>query len=817
MSATDNIDINMGQSKPGFKTVGDTQVTSDSSAWHIHLEALRKLSQISNDAPTFELALQRGLEVVAQTLEVQQAVLMLYDAESQCLIPHSSVFSGRGHQLTTLSRIYLHDTIPSMALEAFRLGLPRLSNDCPHDPHCNPARVKEFSLRNQIIVPIKSEQRTLGVCAVINKVKGDFTALDLELFETLTIPLANLLKNIGLVQRLENQQRRHLAVLDAAVDGFIEVDRDFKITLFNKGAENLTGWAAENAVGRTCSEVLMPHSPDGTSLCLNCPLKRAFRSGQSVSNVETLIQTSDGEDNWTACSYNSVTNEHNEVVSGVIAIKDIYRLKALGDELQQQIQHQQSLLGVINAISRLSNIEEIYHRALDEVRKAIHFDVGTIHATEQDGKILRLVSQYQMVEGQVVGLEGQATEQLGLLDTLKEELDGADTHQMDEYWEFQQTIRSRNNGSLYQSQLHTSTASNKLASSCDALCQNEPYMAVNLPGKAVCPVLEDFPQLQSHICVPIKTQEHTYGVLHLASYRPYAFWGSDFSLAFNICKQIAVAAERASLFERIDRLARTDALTELYNKTEFWYRMEIELKRAERYSQPLTLMVLDLDRLKWFNDFYGHVYGDMLLSQISRVIREHSRAHDVAFRFGGDELCLLLPATSSEEARVVAERIREAAARVSVFPNQDVIGAEGLVTMSIGLASFPDDARTSHDLFLCADAAQYRAKNTGKNRVCIYDHAVDFKDLTSRHRNPNDYDQGDTRLALPIFNSNDLRLIKPQPSASATLVFPDKMEQIAGYFSDSAQDTDFEVDPESQYDIEVLPDPTNLHHKRDNS
>lgn len=822
MSATDNINIGIGQSRVGFKAVVDIATTSDSPVWHIQLEALRKLSQISNDAPTFELALQRGLEVVAQTLGVEQAVLLLHDSESQSLIPHSSVFGFRSHQSAVLGRIYLNETNPSMALEVFRLGLPRLSNDCPNDPYCNPTRVEEFSVRNQIVVPIKSERRTLGVCMVVNKVKGDFTVSDLELFETLAVPLANLLKNIGLVRRLENQQRRHLAVLDAAVDGFIEVDRDFKITLFNKGAENLTGWATENAVGRTCSEVLMPHSPEGTSLCLNCPLKRAFRTGQSVSNVETLIQTSDGEDNWTACSYNSVTNEHGEVVSGVIAIKDIYRLKALGDELQQQIQQQQSLLGVINAINGLSNIEEIYHRALDEVRKAIHFDVGTIHAIEQDGKVLRLVSQYQVMEGEVADSDGQAAERLGLLDTLKEELDGTDTSQIDEYREFTQTARSRNSESLYHSHRRIGTASThpsgyKPTSICDALCQNEPYMAVNLPGKAICPVLEDFPELQSHICVPIKTQEHTYGVLHLASYRSYAFWGSDFSLAFNICKQIAVAAERASLFERIDRLARTDALTELYNKSEFWDRIGIELSRAERHNQSLTLMVLDLDRLKWFNDFYGHVYGDMLLSQISLVVRQKSRASDIAFRFGGDELCLLLPATSPEEARVVAERIREAAAEVSVFPNQDVIGAEGLVTMSIGMASYPDDARTGHDLFLCADAAQYRAKNTGKNRVCIYDHAVDFKDLTSRHRNPNDYDRGDARLALPMLNPNDLRLLKNRPAAADLSISSTETEQLTDYLNNATEDTDFEIDPESQYDIEVLPDPTNPHRERDNS
>ena len=108
MSATDN--INISQSKASFTTVVETSATAAGSVWNVQLEALRKLSQISNDAPTFELALQRGLEVVAQTLGVEQAVLLLYDEESQSLIPHSSVFGLRNSQLTTVGRVYLHDT-----------------------------------------------------------------------------------------------------------------------------------------------------------------------------------------------------------------------------------------------------------------------------------------------------------------------------------------------------------------------------------------------------------------------------------------------------------------------------------------------------------------------------------------------------------------------------------------------------------------------------------------------------------------------------------------------------------------------------------
>lgn len=790
--------FNNGEDKSEANKVSEAAAYSSGGFLHTRLNSLRQLTQIANTAPSFEAALAQSLQVIADTLKAEQAVVLVYDSTSNTLIPHSSNYGFTSQQAMKLETVYLDSEEPSLSKEAFQRKQPFISNDCYNDPACNYQRVRQLNIRNELAMPIYAENHVVGVCLVFNKKNSDFNTEDSILFETMSIPIATLLKNSGLVTRLQNEQRRHLAVLDAAVDGFIEVDRDFKIILFNKGAENLTNWPAEAAMGRTCSEVLMPHNPDGTLLCHTCPLKRSFRYGLSVSNVETLIHTRDGEDNWTSCSYNAVTNEQGEVISGVIAIKDIYRLKALGDELQQQIQQQQTLLGVINAINGLSNIEEIYHRALDEIRKAIHFDVGTIHAIEEDGKHLRLVSHYEVAESEVITdalPDAEENQMLTPLETLHDELADSNTHQLAEYYAFEQATRIRQAENNYSfKQIANTTAHSvkdlKVITDCEALCQNEPYMAVNLPGKPVCGVLSDFPGLQSHICVPIKTQDCTYGVLHLAAYRAYAFWGSDFGLAYNISKQIAVAAERANLFEKIERLARTDQLTNLYNKLEFWERIDKELKRAERQMEPLTLMVLDLDRLKWFNDYYGHAYGDILLSQIAQVVKQKSRATDMAFRFGGDELCLLLPNTNAEEARVVAERIRKAVAEVSVLPSRDVIGAEGLVTMSIGVAAYPRDAQTAHDLFLCADAAQYRAKNTGKNRVCVYDYEIDHKNLTSHRRNPSDYDRFDERLSLPAANATQ---------SEKNNAFSSNSEVESGFNED--------IDPTSQYDIEVLPDP----------
>lgn len=706
------------------------------------VEGLKRLSQVINAYPSQQQALSEALKVVAETLQVEKCLLMRHDPRTNKLIPLVPTYGFKGANLARLHILLPKDYDYSVAeaenncrvfAKAFYQTQPFHSNRI-HTFSCGTDEAESgFSVRNAVVAPVQIEGQTQGVCAAMDKIEGAFDEQDAETLAALAGMMSTLLKNLGLINQLEIEKRRHLAVLDAAVDGFVEVGRDFKITVFSKGAESLTGWKAEEAVGHTCSEVLLPHTPNSSLLCHSCPLNRAFRYGVSVPNVETLIRTRDGEDNWVSCSYNVVTDEQGELVSGVIAIKDIYRIKALSDELRQQIQQQESLLGVINAINGISSIEEIYSKALGEVANAIDFDLGMIHSIREN-QDLELMAIYEP-EVQTPTLPEAASLEAGYAFdteddmTLRHSIASLETELIEDkdlrrYERGNRGRRGDITSAVFSGRSYKKRHMHKATHNCEALRQNEPYMAVNLPGKEVCGVLEDFENVQSHLCVPIKTQDKTYGVLHLASHRPYAFWGSDFALALSICKQIAVAAERASLFEQVDLLARTDPLTKLYNKREFWDRIEQELKRAERQRRPLSLMLIDLDRLKWYNDYYGHSHGDVLLAHIGQLIREKCRNTDIAFRYGGDELCLLLPDTSIRDALIVAERIRTSAIELQVIIGDEVmIGGEkeNVVTMSIGIASFPNDATTASELFENADAAMYRAKDNGKNRSLTFD------------------------------------------------------------------------------------------------
>jgi len=165
----------------------------------------------------------------------------------------------------------------------------------------------------------------------------------------------------------------------------------------------------------------------------------------------------------------------------------------------------------------------------------------------------------------------------------------------------------------------------------------------------------------------------------------------------------------------VERQAVTDDLTGLANLRAFTSVLERELERSRRFDTPLGLVLLDLDDFKRVNDTYGHQQGDEVLAQVAGVLRDLSRDLDAPARYGGEELAVVLPQTDSEGAAHLAERMREAVEALEV---PRVGGGEPLrVTASFGVASLPDGASDREGLIAAADAALYRAKGMGKNRV----------------------------------------------------------------------------------------------------
>ena len=174
--------------------------------------------------------------------------------------------------------------------------------------------------------------------------------------------------------------------------------------------------------------------------------------------------------------------------------------------------------------------------------------------------------------------------------------------------------------------------------------------------------------------------------------------------------------ELAEANARLAQLAVTDGLTGLYNHRHFHERIALEVERSQRSGLPLSLLMLDVDHFKQFNDTFGHPAGDEVLRQLARVLTDTRRANDVVARYGGEEFAVILVDTAKFTAAKVAERVRE---RVAGHDFSDAAPRAGRLSVSVGVATFPDDGTDAEALVRAADTALYAAKRAGRNRVVL--------------------------------------------------------------------------------------------------
>lgn len=233
------------------------------------------------------------------------------------------------------------------------------------------------------------------------------------------------------------------------------------------------------------------------------------------------------------------------------------------------------------------------------------------------------------------------------------------------------------------------------------------YMPENLAG-----IAQD--GVKSILAVPISARGVAFGVITVFSSRKEKFTDDEESLLSTIGNQVAVAAENARLYERTLELAREDGLTGLANRRHLMDLLIQEVGRACRYEMPLSILMLDLDRFKRFNDTYGHLKGDELLREFGNILKNSIRSTDIAGRYGGEEFSVILTNTSLKGAIVIAERIRKFVETLKITVNKDV-PPQG-ITVSIGIAELAP-GETHEDLLAAADAALYRAKEGGRNRL----------------------------------------------------------------------------------------------------
>lgn len=228
------------------------------------------------------------------------------------------------------------------------------------------------------------------------------------------------------------------------------------------------------------------------------------------------------------------------------------------------------------------------------------------------------------------------------------------------------------------------------------------------------PLLKKTRKVRSVIALPLRGRKGTYGAIEI--FNPRADQMTDYTIAFLhiLADHAAIAIENARDVARIQQLTITDDTTGLFNVRHLYDVLGRELERSGRHKLPVSLAFLDLDRFKDVNDQHGHLIGSELLASTGRRLQELSRAHDLCFRYGGDEFVLLMPATDAKTALAQAATLLQG---LMDAPFAMKSGLHLRVSASIGVASAPDDGLTLHSVIGAADARMYTVKSNGRGQV----------------------------------------------------------------------------------------------------
>jgi diguanylate cyclase (GGDEF)-like protein/PAS domain S-box-containing protein len=225
--------------------------------------------------------------------------------------------------------------------------------------------------------------------------------------------------------------------------------------------------------------------------------------------------------------------------------------------------------------------------------------------------------------------------------------------------------------------------------------------------------MQDVYAAYSFMMVPIRRDGKTIGVINVADKRSHldgsgSFNEIDLKILCDIAREVAVALENVRFYKELQFLTTTDPITNIHNYRHFSASLDYEIKRLKRFSGELSLLMIDIDDFKSYNDQFGHPAGDSLLKEIGRIIQSNLREVDILCRYAGDEFVIVLPETKKDGSMILAERIRKAVEEAKF---------KKAVTVSVGAAQHKP-LMTGHELTVKADRALYRAKKEGKNKIC---------------------------------------------------------------------------------------------------
>ena len=448
-------------------------------------------------------------------------------------------------------------------------------------------------------------------------------------------------------------------VAETTGDVIITADHLGVIIFWNRAAESLFGYRATEVVGRPLKLIM----PERFHKVYDAELKQRVSTGESNlrRKVTQMVGVrKDGTEFPMELAHTPWRSKGGLFFTATIRVTT--ERKQLGEMLQRRNQELSTLNTIAQSISQSMKLDEILHHGLDSVVETMNLSAGGIYLVDE------------ATRKPVLTIHRGFTEDL---------------------------IKATRSIPLGVTGVHMAEATAGIINAADV--RASPELAAD--GK-----------IHYILTLPLRSRGRDLGMIALVTQNQSGFSNEHVQLFETISRQLGVAIDNAQLFEKTDKLSITDELTGLYNHRHFYDVLQAEIHRTSRYGGNLSLIMLDLDGFKQYNDQFGHLSGDAVLEAFGQTLKSALRKTDSAFRYGGDEFTIILPATDASRARTVVGHIQSKWRRAT---DEQQLTLQTTIDFSAGIAQFPENAETADVLILLADSALYHSKRAGRYQCTL--------------------------------------------------------------------------------------------------
>ena len=457
-------------------------------------------------------------------------------------------------------------------------------------------------------------------------------------------------------EALRSSEKKYRDLVEREKDVICAVDTLGFITSINS-AVSTWGYAPEELVGTNFLGLIAPEWRERTAIELQ---GRLLEAGEYIG--ETAAIDKNGEHRPIEYSA-TVIKEDGKYAGARAIVRDIAERKKAEEKIERQARRFEALHTVAQVISESMNLEKMLSGALAKACDAMDIDSGCIFLLDFSNKALQLEAY-----------KGVSEHNVRRLSTVMLTDEGLDI--------------------LMEMKKPVTVLDESLGVADLVMIQN---VAAEIGARSIA-------------AVPFFRGMDVHGVLVIFATQDRVFSKDDLDLLTSIGNEIAVGVDNIKLLERTREMSVTDELTGLYNRRHFFAMLEAEMNRAQRSGRPFSLVMLDLDGFKEYNDKFGHTNGDTILQVLAKTLRSSMRKSDMAFRYGGDEFAIVIPAAGAQKALKIVERAR---VKWQKAPRKQALVFESRIGFSTGIAEFPANAESADGLVFLADAALYQAKRLG--------------------------------------------------------------------------------------------------------